>query len=59
MDTRKITLISGAQEKSVDQTSPVKIFENSGCEGVIKDDEVYFEGIVDGENNCNIGNILA
>ena len=53
IDTRKITLISGAQEKIL--KSPVEIFETSGCEGEIKDNAVHFEGIVNGENNCEIG----
>ena len=53
IDTRKITLISGAQEKNL--KSPVEIFETSGCKGEIKDGTVNFEGIINGQNNCDIG----
>jgi len=55
-DTRKISLISGEAEKTIDDADgAIKIFSNSTCEGSKDNGQVKFTNVVAGENGCEVG----
>lgn len=55
-DERKISLVSGAIEETIAEADgATKVFEESACAGEQRNDTIWFEDVVNGENGCDVG----